>query len=271
MMDCCFEEGMFVRRQLCDQPVGTIVYIHGLGESGLCFVRLIEDPRLSSWDHVVPDLPGYGKSSWRHPPLSLPELVAGLLTWLEQRESSRVMLLGHSMGGVLGTLLCEQRPDLFSGFVNVEGNLSEGDCTFSGQAALHSEQAFISSGGYQLFDAVYSDGGDEPAMRSYYASLRMCDPSAFHKNSVELVKVSRGEQLAKRLRDVEVPYLYLLGHPRGCGERSIQLLDEAQANWLKVEDAGHWPFVDQQDAFVAVLLTFLEQHGGKGGERLFST
>ena len=65
------ECGMFVRESRPQGVCGTIVYIHGLGESGLCFERLIAEPRLDRWHQLAPDLPGYGKSPFPDRPTTL--------------------------------------------------------------------------------------------------------------------------------------------------------------------------------------------------------
>src|SRR5258706_725558 len=78
------EHDLFVRTR---GPRGApaVVYVHGLGESGLCFERLAQHPALAHLRHVVPDLPGYGRSPW--PPLatSLAELADHLAGWLALR------------------------------------------------------------------------------------------------------------------------------------------------------------------------------------------
>jgi pimeloyl-ACP methyl ester carboxylesterase len=57
-----FEHGMYIREAGHESPRVTVLYVHGLGESGLCFEGLLGDPRLRRWRHLAPDLPGYGKS-----------------------------------------------------------------------------------------------------------------------------------------------------------------------------------------------------------------
>jgi alpha-beta hydrolase superfamily lysophospholipase len=68
-------DGMHVRFYESENPAGSILYIHGLGESGLCFEQLISDKRLREWTHIVHDLPGYGKSPWTvSPPKAMSRL-----------------------------------------------------------------------------------------------------------------------------------------------------------------------------------------------------
>jgi pimeloyl-ACP methyl ester carboxylesterase len=266
------DDGFFVRSR-GGGAANVVLYIHGLGESGLCFERLMEEARLDGWTHLCPDLLGYGKSPWAAEPLSLEDHARELARWLEGRRlDGPVVLLGHSMGGVVGLLLCEQRPDLVRAFLNVEGNISLDDCTFSSRAAAVEPEEFRARGMARLIGAIHADsfGSGQRALRDYFVSLRICDPRAFHKNSVELVTLSRGRhprsgpqgrddpQLAARLAGLPMEAHYILGDPRGTGPRSRALLEAAGVPVSVVPDAGHWPFVDRQPLFVDRMVEFLE-------------
>ncbi len=169
------------------------------------------------------------------------------------------MVVGHSMGAVIGTLLCERLAGRVRGFLNVEGNLSLDDCAFSSKVADRPLDEILSGELDRILDEVYRGGLDDRALRTYYPSMRMCDPRAYHLNGGELVELSRTEGLAGRMAALDVAKLYVAGSPRGTGERSRALLDRAGIGWRAVEDAGHWPFLDQPEAFVDEMTAFLER------------
>jgi len=253
-------------------PAGTLVFVHGLGESGLCFEHLLARPELAPWDLLVPDLPGYGRSAWPQRALSLAEQADLLSLWLQGRGGRAsgadlarpLVVVGHSMGGVVGQLLSERHPGLLDGLVDVDGNLSLGDCTFSSQAAAQEPADFQRGGFDRLRDVVYRAGADDPAQRGYYASLRLADPLLYHANSRDLVERSLPEDLAGRLVALPLPTLYVAGVPRGACERSRALLDEAGARWVGVSPSGHWPFIDEPDGFLEVLVGFVGELVGRG-------
>lgn len=253
-----FHHGLYIRENDAPDAAGTIVYVHGLGESGLCFEALLDDPRLGRWRHLAADMPGYGKCPWAPRPLSLEEHADYLARWMEWAVDAPAILLGHSMGGVIATLLAERHPRSVRAFLNVEGNLSLGDCHFSSRAAGQAAATFVASGMDHLLDELYQEGRKDLAVRTYFPSVRICDPRAYHRNSTELVQVSRTERLAARMAELEIPKLYLSGVPRGTGERSRRLLEEAGLPWRGIEGSGHWPFLDQKDAFVDAMVDFLE-------------
>src|SRR5580658_6109908 len=83
---------------------GTVLLLlHGLGATGDVW-----DPLARRWPGrwLAPDLPGHGGS----PPLAaysfdgLAEAVAGIV-----QPSSRIVVLGHSLGGVVGLALASGR------------------------------------------------------------------------------------------------------------------------------------------------------------------
>lgn len=245
---------MFVRERGADHP-RTLLFVHGLGESGLCFEHLLPHDGLKDRHLLVPDLPGYGRSPWTSRPMSLEDQADHLAGWLTERGKGDETLtfVGHSMAGVLGVIFAERHPRLLGGLVNVDGNLSSEDCVFSGRAVELPLDRFIEEGFDRLRETVYRRGAKEPAQRGYYASLRLCDPRQFHRNSEELVRISATETLARRMMALTVPVHYVAGIPRGACERSRELLDEHGVSWTAVKPSGHWPFIDQPDRFVEIL------------------
>jgi pimeloyl-ACP methyl ester carboxylesterase len=224
-----------------------LVWIHGLGESSTCFDACVA--AMPGWTHVLPDLPCYGRSPWAEP-CSLRDLAAQLAPFVAGR-----FVIGHSMGGVLATLIAEHTA--VRGIVNVEGNLSSGDCVFSGRAAVYSLGDFVAHG----FDAVrawvFEQAVASPAMRAYHGALVFASPQAFHQHARDLVALSSTKELARRLAALRVPTLYIAGIPDGICERSRELLDAHHVRWIGVEPAGHWVYADQLERFVTVVSAFL--------------
>ena len=246
-MKFSLEHGMSVRRT-GDGP--ELVWIHGLGESAESFVRCTA--AMPGWTHVLPDLPGYGRSPWGAP-FGLAELAAQLAAWLGERAPAFV--IGHSMGGVVATLVAERAP--LRGIVDIEGNLSAGDCVYSGRAAAFSLDDFVARGFDELRDAVFEEAIAAPAERAYHAALVFASPRAFHRHATDLVALSVTEELAPRLARLRVPVLYVAGVPDGICARSRELLDVHRIRWVPLSPAGHWVYADQRDAFVTAVTAFL--------------
>lgn len=249
------EHGMVVRR------IGAgpeVVWIHGLGEQSASFDAIALHPQLAGYAHVLVDLPGYGRSPWPAAPApagdSLDALADLLAAWLAGR---RAVLVGHSLGGALATLVAERVA--VAGVVNVDGNLSRGDCTFSAEAVTYDLDTFVARGFAAMRARVYERGLAEPALRGYHAALTLASPTVFHRNATDLVALSAREDLARRLAAVAAPTLFVAGVPGGICERSRALLDDAGVRWIGLAPAGHWPFLDQPDAFASAVADFLRR------------
>jgi len=234
-------------RRIGDGP--ELVWIHGLGEASTCFDAVVA--ALPGFRHVLPDLPGYGRSAWR-PATGLDEQASALAAWLGERPPAFV--IGHSMGGVLATLIAERAP--VRGIVNIEGNLSPGDCTFSLRAAAWPKHD-LARGLAELRAWVFEQAIAQPALRGYHAAMAFASPEHFHRHALDLVAMSAREDLAPRVAALAVPALYVAGVPDGICARSRELLDVHRVRWLALEPAGHWVYVDQPAPFTAAVARFV--------------
>ena len=254
--------GIFLREFGRGDRAATVLWVHGLGESGLCFEGVLDRPELAAWRHLAPDLPGYGRTAWPGTASGLADL-ADLLADLaaDLGGGGPVVVAGHSMGGVVALLVAERHPTLVRAVIDIDGNTTSDDCTFSGQAAAQDLAAFEDGGFDELRDRVYEAGVTQPAQRGYHASLKQAQPASFHLHSQELVAWSSTGDLARRRAAVRCPLLYVAGAPGGASAASRRLLDQARVGVAEVTPSGHWPFIDQPEAFVGVVASFLRQVG----------
>ena len=229
------EHGMVVRRTGAGPRV---VWVHGLGESSLSFEPVVA--AMPGFSHVLVDLPGYGRSPWPEQASGLDVIADHLAAWIEPGS----FVIGHSMGGVLATLVAERRP--VAGVVDIDGNLSIGDCNISGIAAAIDDPV-------RALDTVRAALTDSP--RDYQAALAFAMPAMFHRHARDLVEMSSTGTLAARL--AKQRSLFVAGVPDGACEASRAMLDVAGARWVGIEPAGHWVYLDQPARFVAEVTAFL--------------
>lgn len=101
-----------------DAPDGLapVVLVHGWGIGSSHFVPLAA--RLSRHVRVyAPDLPGHGPSDHDLRPLGFAELAEVLAAWMDARELSGAILVGHSSGAQVAAELAVRRPELASALV----------------------------------------------------------------------------------------------------------------------------------------------------------
>lgn len=233
-----------------------LVWLHGLGEWSVNFEPVARHGAFAGYTNVLPDLPGYGRSPWttgfaeRN---SLEVLADRLAVWMAGRPPA--VVLGHSMGGVLATLIAERVEVL--AIINIEGNLSRGDCTFSAEAAGYTLDDFADHGFARMKDRVYARGVNEAPLRGYHAALCAASPAVMHRHATDLVQLSETELLARRLAAVPARSLYIAGVPDGVCARSHTLITHYGLRFAPIGPAGHWVHLDQPNAFAAACATFL--------------
>jgi pimeloyl-ACP methyl ester carboxylesterase len=237
-----------------------LVWIHGLGEWSVSFEPVVAHARLAGFRHTLIDLPGYGRSPWPadgEPADDLERLADRLAAWLGERTGPPPVVIGHSMGGVLATLLGER--DVARAVIDIDGNLSPGDCNFSARAAAYAYDDFVAHGFAAMRAQVYADGVTLLPQRSYYGAMCVASPRNYHHHAGQLVELSAPETLAGRLAKLRVPALFVAGVPDGVCARSRELLTQHGVRWVGVEPAGHWVYLDQLDAFVQAIAGFLAE------------
>ena len=95
------------------QPNGhTVVLLHGNNFAGFYFAGPIDALRKEGFRVVVPDQIGYGRSSKPVIPYSFHDMARNTHLVLQGLNIPRVMVVGHSMGGMLAARFATQYPDV---------------------------------------------------------------------------------------------------------------------------------------------------------------
>src|SRR5512134_1197787 len=110
--------GQDVRMAYMDvQPEGqangrTVVLFHGMNFFGEYWAGTIDALRKAGFRVVVPDQIGFGRSSKPIIPYNFHDMAFNTRRVLQQLKIEKVMIVGHSMGGMLAARFATQYPDM---------------------------------------------------------------------------------------------------------------------------------------------------------------
>ena len=118
----------------------TFILIHGGFHGGWCWERVA--PLLEAAGHAViaPDLPGMGDDPTPHDRVTLASTVDFVIS-LAQRQAGPVVLVGHSLGGMMVGEVVERIPEKIEGLVYVTPALVLREMTAQQGAQLSAHHA----------------------------------------------------------------------------------------------------------------------------------
>ncbi|MRG97208.1 alpha/beta fold hydrolase [Polyangium spumosum] len=249
------DAGMFVRDYHASARKTPLVYLHGLAGHGLVFEAVALHPRLAAHRHVVPDLPGHGRSIPAPRPAPLTAFADHFARWLGGRFGERVALVGYGLGGTLAMLVAERHPSLVRAVVDVDGPKTVDDCASLRPAAELTLTELGGPGIGALRDAVRRASRATTAAED--PGRVPCDARLLHAWGRELVALADEGSLALRLARLSVPALFVTGSRGSISQRSLERLAEARVVVAEMPDAGPSPFLDRPHEFAAILGDFL--------------
>jgi pimeloyl-ACP methyl ester carboxylesterase len=246
----------------------TLLFVHGLGDSGLTFERIFDDRRFDEFNLLIPDLAGCGRSSavTGRGGYAFETHIKRLWDLIGTHELKSVILIGHSMGGDITTLMCQSDMEkIIQKYVNIEGDVTQHDLFISGKAALAAgENRFDEWFRYFVDNTVFGNYGRHQSGRDYYASIRFCRPRAFLENALEIVRrntVLSGEyksQIGNIYCNLSIPRVFCYG-TQSLARESLNFLIEREQRIQAFEHAGHCPQTDKAEEFRTFLLEFISE------------
>lgn len=212
---------------------------------------------LKEYSLFIPDFPGFGVS----PSPSRPHLIDDSAQLLESlitiySSNNPVMLVAHSLGGLIATKVALSLGKKVLGYVSVEGNITQPDTFYSGKAAMAVDPLLWKEA---FAREIYQLGLHDEAIRRYYLSLKMASPvalDAWAKSGVEETgKDSGGVNFLK----VSCPTLYIYGK-KSIPQESKLFLEKNKIEAIELEHSGHWPMIDETERFYKIVADFFGSH-----------
>lgn len=191
------------------QPV-WIVCLHGLKSGKELFRELLERPFFENYSIAAFDFAGFGDSGapqgFSYDIADQAGIIHEAINLLGIRD---FYLIGHSLGGMVGTLLLEEFGKRIKGFINMEGNLVGSDCGDSRRIASMTAQRFEGS-------------------------------AAVYRTSVSIVNWSDSEKLLPKFLNAPQRKLYIYGDRNKNKALSL----EGKVPTAQIPNAGHFMLKD---------------------------
>lgn len=128
--------------------MSTFVLVHGAWHSSWCWNRLLQPMQQYGHRVITPDLPGHGDNQWSAADITL-QLYTDYVRKIIEQQRERVILVGHSMAGIVISRVAEEIPAKISKLVYLTAFLLD-----DGQTML--EVTRSDSEGLVLPNLVYS-------------------------------------------------------------------------------------------------------------------
>ena len=239
--------------------------LHGFTQTGRSWAPLLTALHERLGDHhavLTPDLPGHGtRSDVRTDLWGAARLLA--------EECGRAAYVGYSMGGRVALHLGLERPDLMERLVLVSAT---GGIEDAGQRAARrrEDEALAQSLETEGVDAFLQRWLSTPLLAGLPADAagleaRRENTAAGLAAALRMMGTGTQEPLLRRLNELTVPVLVV------AGERDDKFTEQALhlGGWIGptaelalVPDAGHACHLENPDAFLDLLVPFLEEDHG---------
>ena len=252
-----------------DERRAPLVLVHGLSSSHACWSRAV--PHLESGRRVLaPDLPGFGGSDPVGEGFDAAEVAGALSAALRELGADHVDLVGHSLGGLVATVLADRHPEQVRRLVLAA---AAGVDPYKG-ARLRVVGDVADR--FMRLRRRYGPGlVARPRGRALMFAGVVADPVALAPSDAELlVRCSHGatrtgpalqEALATDLRPRLARLTAPVGAVWGEQDRLIPAVALAELEMVRpgapvrtVADAAHVPMVERPEAFARALDGLLE-------------
>lgn len=265
----------------------TVLMLHGLGGGHLAFAPQVESLATAGYRAVAWDMPGYGRS----PPIepytfkglarSCITLIEALLAGEERprhsppaaavercapasARSHGVVLLGHSMGGMVAQEVVARRPDLVSHLIlcgtssafAAPGDEWQRRFIAEWLAPLHAGQTMADLAD-MLVPRMAGPGSLAEGLRLATHCMSQVPASTYRRAVEALVTFDRRADLSR----IQVPTLLIAGqHDRDAPAEVMKQMAAAipLGCYLEMPGVGHWQNLEAPEQFDALVLNFLK-------------
>ena len=230
-----------------------IVLLHGWGSNIKLFANLI-DLLSKKYRVVAMDMPGFGESDEPKEVWDVGRYVEFVIDFIKEYGVSEVMLLGHSFGGRV-IIKMHSRNDI--PFKVTKVILVDS----AGIMPPKTKKKSWRTRYYKMGKAVLSTKIAPDALENFRKKMGSADYAAASPMMRQVMVKVVNEDLEPYLPNIKCPTLLVWGvndtaTPLSDGEKMEKLIPDA--GLVKLENAGHYSFLEQQFIFNRVMCSFMK-------------
>ena len=239
-----------------DGEGSPLLYLHGYERhpGGASFLRrLAEDHRV-----LAPEHPGYGDSTGLEHVQDLLDLVLFYRELIESWDVGTVDVVGHSLGGMIAGDLAAICPQIVRRLVLVDAfglwlDDEPAPDPFGAAEDVQAAKWHDAAAAPDPEPTIFEPDPDDPAGPILFQAQNLGTATKFMWPIAD-----RG--LRRRLPLVDAPTLVVHGAsdgllPLSYAEEFVRLIPHARL--ARIGGAGHYPMIEQEDEFIAVVGDFL--------------
>ncbi len=251
----------------------TVLMLHGIGGGHLAFAPQVETLASSGYRAVAWDMPGYGHSAPVEPynfkglagrcVALIEALMAASPAQADDDNGSGVVLVGHSMGGMVAQEVVARRPELVSKLVLCGTSPSFGKPDGDWQREFIAQRTAPLDAGQTMAEMaavlvpqMIGPGSLPEGVRLAEHCMARVSPATYRRALAALVTFDRRESLAH----IRVPTLLIAGeYDRNAPPQVMKKMAAGIANstYLELPGIGHLQNLEAPEAFDSAVLNFL--------------
>ena len=239
----------------------TVLMLHGIGGGHLSFAPQVESFASSGYRAVAWDMPGYGHSAPIEP-YTFKGLAERCITLIESLRCDQVVLVGHSMGGMVAQEVVARRPGLVSRLVLCGTSASFGKPDGEWQREFIAQRTAPLDAGQtmaqlaeQLVPQMVGPGSLPEGVRLAQHCMSQVNPSTYRRALEALVTFDRRANLG----NIHVPTLLICGDHDESNPSLSRTMHEkiAGSELVTIPGAAHLSSMEKPSEVTEAIARFL--------------
>jgi len=110
---CEINSGLLHYYRIGDSQKPSLILLHGFMDNSLCWIRVAKELELK-YDIIIPDIRGHGQSHITSEDFQIETMAEDILRLIHSLQITQVILMGHSMSGLIASIIAGKFPHLVS-------------------------------------------------------------------------------------------------------------------------------------------------------------